>query len=43
MNANDSRQFIATFTAGADGTGKANPMVKLFDAGMTGVLIAVAD
>ena len=42
LKANGSRQLIATFKAGADGKGKTNPMVKFFDAGMTGVLVAAA-
>jgi len=31
-----------TVKAGADAKGKANPILKFFDAGMTGVLVAVA-
>ena len=38
----NTAQRANTVKAGADGEGKANPMIKFFDAGMTGVLVAVA-
>ena len=38
----DTGQRANTVKAGADGKRKANPMVKFFDAGTTGVLVAAA-
>ena len=38
----DTGQRADTVEAGADGKGKANLMLKFFDTGMTGVLVAAA-
>ena len=43
LGAAGARQVVADFKAGADGKGSANPMLKFFDAGLTGVLVAAAN
>lgn len=42
LGAAGTQQVIADFKAGPDGNGKANPMIKFFDAGLTGVRVAAA-
>ena len=41
-SASGAQQFIADFKADANGKGQVNPLLKFFDAGLTGVLISVA-
>ena len=43
LNASGSRQLVADFKTGSDGKGSANPLIKFFDTGMTGVLVAAAN
>ena len=42
LSASGAQQFIADFKADAKGMGQVNPLLKFFDAGLTGVLISVA-